>query len=372
MKVRECGRKFATTRAQSHTFPRHANVKLTSMHCTLLIPDLLPPHELGSEPYAGLRLAHLGTILARGNTARHPPVTREDWLCERYGVPRQQDLPLAALMLKADGGGPANPYWLCADPIQLRVDRNRLIIAGRATDFSDGETRDLMAALNQHFAADGIVFCAPTPARWYLRCQRVPQLVTTPLARALNRSIKHHLPQGGDALAWHRVMNEAQMILHNHPVTAAREARGAAAANSIWLWGGGALPVIAQSHYTATWGGDHLTRAFAIAASIAHHDLPADGTAWLATATAGYHLLELDAPANALHAGDVTNWRTQIEALDEQWINPLLAALRARKIDTLTLTACNSENLLAATAAAADMRRFWRRARPLAAYAGLA
>jgi hypothetical protein len=340
------------------------------MHCTLLIPDLLPPQELGSEPYAGLRPAHLGTMLARGNTARQPAVTREDWLCERFGVPRQQDFPLAALMLKADGGEPANHYWLCADPVQLRVDRNRLIIAGRAADFTAAETRGLMAALNQHFAADNIFFCAPTPARWYLRCEHVPQLVTTPLARALNRSIKHHLPQGADALAWHRVMNEAQMILHNHPVTAAREARGAASANSIWLWGGGILPAITQPHYTATCGGDHLTHAFAIAAGIAHHDLPADGAAWLAGATTGHHLLELDAPGDALRAGDVTSWRTQIETLDEQWINPLLAALRAKKIDTLALAACNSENLLASTTAPADLRRFWRRARPLAAYAG--
>lgn len=342
------------------------------MHCTLLIPDLLPPQELGSEPYAGLRPLHLGTVLARGNTARHPAVTREVWLCERFGVPRQQDLPLAALMLKADGGEPGNSYWLCADPVQLRVDRNRLIIAGRATDFSAGETRDLMTALNQHFAADGIVFCAPTPARWYLRCERVPQIVTTPLARAVNRSIKHHLPQGADALAWHRVMNEAQMILHNHPVTAAREARNAAVANSIWLWGGGTLPAISHAPYTATWGGDHLTRAFAIAGGIAHYDLPADGTTWLAGVSAGHHLLELDAPADALRAGDVTSWRVQIERLDEQWINPLLAALRAKKIDTLTLTGCNSESLLESTATPADLRRFWRRTRPLAAYMGTA
>ncbi len=58
----------------------------------------------------------------------------------------------------------------------------------------------------------------------------------------MNRSINSHLPRGDDALAWHRVMNEAQMIMHAHPVTAAREARGAPPANSIWLWGGGTLP----------------------------------------------------------------------------------------------------------------------------------
>ena len=38
----------------------------------------------------------------------------------------------------------------------------------------------------------------------------------------------------GDAL-----LNEAQMVLHAHPVNEAREARGEPAVNSLWLWGAG-------------------------------------------------------------------------------------------------------------------------------------
>jgi hypothetical protein len=34
-------------------------------------------------------------------------------------------------------------------------------------------------------------------------------------------------------------MNEAQMILHDHPVNARRAARGLPPANSVWLWGFG-------------------------------------------------------------------------------------------------------------------------------------
>ena len=339
------------------------------MHCTLLIPDLLLPRDFGSEPYAGLRLPALGAMLARGDTVMRPALAREEWLCDRFGVPAQQDRPLAALMLKADGGEPAHHYWLCAEPIQLRVDTHRLIVAGRAGDFTPEETRELIAALNQHFAEDDMIFFAPSPSRWYLRAPHTPRLTTTPLARALNRSVKHHLPQGDDALAWHRVMNEAQMILHDHPVTAAREARGAIAANSIWLWGGGTLPAALHAPYAGTWGGGYLVRALAAAAGIAHAELPAHGEAWLDGVADGRHLLAIDAPANALHASGAADWRAEIAALDDLWIRPLLAALRAKKLGGLGLIACNSGSLLETNLEPANLWRLWRRSRPLAAYA---
>lgn len=350
---------------------RDASAKLDStMHCTFLIPDLLPPSELGAEPYTDLRVPGLCMLLARGETVLRPRLASEDWLCERFGVTRQHDRPLAALMLKADGGEPRHDYWLCAEPIQLRVDRNRLIVAAHIADYTAAEAAELTAALNGHFGADGLEFSAPTPSRWYVRTQRAPALTTTPLMHALNRSIKHHLPQGTDALAWHRVMNEAQMILHTHPANVARETHGAAVANSIWLWGGGMLPAVSRPSYTATWGGGQLTRALAVTASIAHHELPANGTEWLTAASAGDHLVVLDAPAEALRDGDVLAWRDRLIAIDTQWVRPLLDALRAITIADITIVACNRENLLESTVTRSGLRKFWRRARMLSTYAG--
>lgn len=339
------------------------------MLCTLSIPDLLPPAELGAELSAGVRVPALATLLARGFTACRPPLAHEEWLCANFGVARQHDLPLAPLMLQADNGDPADAFWLCAEPVQLRVDRNRLIVAERIADYSAAETAALLAALNLHFKTDGLEFCAPTPARWYMRAERVPDLTTTPLTHALNRSIKHHLPGGAEALAWHRVMNEAQMILHAHPVNAARETCGAAAANSIWLWGGGTRPAAGASAYTAAWGGGAVVRALALAAGVTHHELPATGAAWLASANGEHHLIVLDAPAEALRAGDVAAWRDQLGAADAQWLAPLAHALRAKAIEEIALVACNRECMLETRVTRADLRRFWRRAQPLATYA---
>jgi hypothetical protein len=160
------------------------------------------------------------------------------------------------------------------------------------------------------------------------------------------------------------------MILHAHPITASREARGAQPANSVWLWGGGTLPALSQPPYTTVWSNEHLTRALARAAAIAPADLPADGADWLAGASPGEHLIVIDTLSDALRAGSGTLWRERIEAFDEFWLRPLLGALRAKKIGGITLVACNEDSLLETSLARADLRRWWRRARPLSEYAG--
>ncbi len=344
------------------------------MHCTLLISDLLLPSAWGEPPCQDPRLPILETLLARGSVVREPALERDAWLCRAFGVARQHDWPVAALTLAADGIDPQHYYWLRADPVELRVDRSRLVMAGGVSDLDANESRDLVAALNKHFARDGITLLAPFPQRWYLRVERAPGIATTPLARAANHAIDRHLPQGDATLDWHRVINEAQMVLHEHAVNAAREARGAATVNSVWLWGGGTAPAVSHPLYHSVWGGDVLTRSLAAAAGIAQHHLPDSGTAWLAAAAAAgdNHLLVFDQMSDALRAGNIATWREQLAMLERDWMAPLLPALRARNISVITLVAINSENLLEATLTPAQWWRLWRRARPLASYAGAA
>ena len=341
------------------------------MRCTLLISDLLPPAAFGSVPLQDLRFPSLETLLARGTVVRQPALERDAWLCRAFGVTKQQDWPVAPLTLAADGVDPQHYYWLRADPVELRMERNRLVLARTVPDLDATETRELIAALNLHFARDGITLLAPFPQRWYLRVDRAPGIATTPLACAVNRDIEAHLPQGDAALDWHRVINEAQMVLHEHAVNVAREARGAALVNSVWLWGGGAAPAIGRPLYPAAWGDDALTRSLAAAAGIARRDLPGNGAAWLtATAAAGDdHLLVLDQLSDALRVGGIAAWREQLALFERDWMAPLASALSARKITAITLVATNRDNLLEATLTPARWWRLWRRPHPLASYA---
>ena len=342
------------------------------MRCTLLISDLLLPNAFGNEPYQDTRLPVLESLLAHGTLVRQPALERDAWLCRAFGVAKQHDWPVAPLTLAADGVDPQHYYWLRADPAELRMERSRLVLARAVSDLDPTESRELIAALNRHFARDGITLLAPFPRRWYLRTDCAPGIATTPLARAANRDVEAHLPQGDAALDWHRVLNEAQMVLHEHVVNEAREARGAAIVNSIWLWGGGTAPAVGRPLYHAAWGDDALTRSLAAAAGIARHELAGNGAVWLTTATAAdeHHLLVLDYLSDALRTGGIAAWREQLATLERDWMAPLASALRAGKISAITLVAINSDNVLEATLTPALLWRLWRRVRPLASYAG--
>jgi len=74
---------------------------------------------------------------------------------------------------------------------------------------------------------------------------------TTPAAAARGARVDEKLPSGPDAMRFHALMNEAQMLLHEHPVNAEREARGEPALNSIWFWGGGVMAAAKARPFSA-------------------------------------------------------------------------------------------------------------------------
>ena len=55
------------------------------------------------------------------------------------------------------------------------------------------------------------------------------------------RNLRDLMPAGRDGARVRSLVNEIQMLLHEHPVNAARSARRQPAINSVWLWGIGSL-----------------------------------------------------------------------------------------------------------------------------------
>lgn len=343
------------------------------MHCHLLIPDLLLPRAAAGvpDPYQGLHLPALETLLGRAHLEAHSCEGEVAWLCRQFGATRQQDWPVASLTLVADGGDPANAYWLRADPVHLHVARDQLILVDPDTfALQQDEAEQLVASLNQHFAVDGLVFEARRPGRWYVRLDRPADLETTPLPQVTGKHIDPYLPRGGDALRWHTLLNEIQMLLFTHPVNEAREAAGELPVNSIWPWGGGRLPENLQCPFQQIWADNLLAQGLALATPAPLAERPADASAWLAQAvTAGAHLIVLDALQGAAQYSDATGWQDGLQQLEQDWFAPLLAALRQKKLQQLTLHAVATGACRQFSATAGDVRKFWRRPRPLAAWA---
>lgn len=341
------------------------------MHCHLLIPALFPPSALTREndPLHGVAAPALQALLARGNCMLTPASDMESWLCETFGVARQQDYPSAAFSALGDGLDAGSGCWLHADPVHLGVERDQLILTeASAFPLAREEADALIVTLNQHFAPDGLNFVASLPQRWYLRLEHAPALTTHGLYQAAGNNIHALLPAGPDAMRWRALLNEVQMLLFEHPVNVAREARGIAPVNSIWPWGAGILPQSSpHCSFEGVWGNDPLVRGLARAGSIADDRLPENAATWLKHLHPGNHLAVLDSLLPLACYGDAHAWRDQLAWLEQHWFAPLKQAVQGGHI-TLTLHAPTPAGTLACTASRSGLWKLWRPARSLIHY----
>lgn len=323
------------------------------------VPDLVPAP---SDPALPRRCPSLHRWLSRARLARAPAAAFDAVLCQRFGVTRQHDWPVAALTLLADGEAPGAACWLRADPVTVQATRADLVLAAaQGAALARDETEALLAALNRHFAPEGLRFHSPHPERWYLQTEAPAAIETVPLHQAIGRSIATLLPRGTDALSWHRRLNEIQMLLHDHPVNAAREARDVAPVNALWLWGGGRLSRCEAGGAITIWGGTPLVRGLAACAGRPCHALPADGRAWLQVAADGAHLISLDAGTPGLPSAE--RWH----ALERDWFEPLTGAVRAGALASAkVITHCGDERLTF-TLSQVNLWKLWRNALPVPA-----
>lgn len=168
---------------------------------------------------------------------------------ERAQLLRHFDLlprgwPMAAITREMDAGDAVLHRWLRADPAHVRPDMTgaRVLAIGEL-GLDAAEAEALLKPLRPLFGDAGFQISAPVPSRWYLALpveSRLPAFA--PPEQVLGDDLFTHLPDGPDGRRWRALLNEAQVIMHNHPVNAARIAEGKLAVNSLCFWGAGTLP----------------------------------------------------------------------------------------------------------------------------------
>jgi hypothetical protein len=342
------------------------------MQCTLLIPHLFWPDETATSVTRDLELPQLTKLLARASSDRFSAISTEGWMCEAFDVARQHDWPIAPLTFAIDGGNAGDDYWLRADPVHLNVTRDRLVLADSALfELRAEEAQSLVATLNAYFAESGLLFQAPHPKRWYAKLARPPAVATRGISEVAGQDVRRHLPAGAEALAWHRLFNEIQMLLHEHPTNESREARGEPPVNSVWFWGGGTRPAVSARHFQYVWSDNITAVALATAAGAHAKPLPADAETWLKSAVpspAASHLITFDALATAVAYRDSEAWRTATASLESRWLAPLLRALRANRLTRITLVALGESHAYRFVLGRSDLLKLWRRPRSLSSY----
>ncbi len=326
-----------------------------------LIPHLFPTGRLLETATQDLRLPALQTLLARGSRQPCPAEGMEAALCEALGIARQQDWPLAPISLVADGGVAGEAYWLRADPVHLRVMRDRIVLAGDDTfELTQTESDALATTIGQHFGTDRSPM-PRHPKRWYLRLDRAPRLNTCARSVAAGRDIEPLLPQGADATSFRAWLNEVQMLLHDHPVNLARETRGELPVNALWLWGGGCLPVSPPASTAPLY--TRNADAQALGAFCAMRVLPPPEQLDLSLLASGGVML-LDNLTYAGQYGDAYGWREALRELERDWFVPLQSALRRSGPQGLCVS--DPVNGKALRLHSGDAWKVWRRPQDLA------
>ena len=312
----------------------------------LIVPHLFPPKRLLEAAAQDLRLPAFETLLARGRLATCAAEGVEAQICAELGIPRQQDFPVAPITLLYDGGESGKHYWLRADPVHLRVMRDRIVLADSSElRLSQPEADALALSIGEHF---GAAFSPQPlhPERWYLRRDQAPRLRTTPISIAVGCDIDPLLPQGEDAMLFRAQLNELQMLLFEHPVNQARETRGELPVNSLWLWGGGCVPAVPKTAGSKTavalYSNDADVVALGRFCGVDAATMPSLFSDELIEEN---KLIVLDQLKEAGQYGDAFGWREAISVLERDWFAPLLAHLRWHASEMRLLDPINGKSL---------------------------
>jgi hypothetical protein len=216
----------------------------------LLIPFAACRSEGGNAALSTLQLPHLAQLLAR---LTPEPLGEGEGDEFSLSTPHERALAHALGMSAPDGLLPwaaleasknhlKGHAWAFISPCHWQVGANHIAMSGQALpDFSEAESRALMAAMQPYFEEDGLALHFDSPNRWLASGDVFKDLPTASLDRVVGRNVENWMPRSPQAAPLRRLQNEMQMLLYTHPINDARSARGVLPVNSFWLSGTGAL-----------------------------------------------------------------------------------------------------------------------------------
>lgn len=341
--------------------------------CTVVMPGLfdVQSSERQSVFEQTVGLTELASFFSRAKREPFSSANVESVVFDLFGVVRDKsmDTPVAAASYLSDAGQPAQAWCLRADPVNLVPDRDHLVLMGpESLSLSQPEADQLVEDLNKLFSDDGWRFEACTPTRWYVHLPSDPLLRTYDLSQVRGHAIDDYLPAGPNGKQWHGIMNEVQMVLHTSVVNIERQAAGRLSISSVWFWGGGKTPDITQSRWSKLWSNESVSLGLAELSHTPRKDLPKNASEWLEAAISpGAHLLMLDDLQQAWQYDGVSVWAQRLREINDEWIAPLLIALRSGEITELSLCTCQGHRF---TLTRAGLKRWWRRKKQLSDFYG--
>jgi hypothetical protein len=276
-----------------------------------------------------------------------------EWLLEPTGVaPLLGDWPAGPTVTAAQGLPlDAVTTWCLAQPVHLATGLDHLRLAALADAVpSADEARAITATLGTHFG-DVMSVAGYAEGSWLLNFPRLLECATHPPETVVGHDVHDFMPAGRDGARVRSVMNEIQMLLHEHPVNERRVRARQLPINAWWLWGFGTgrstLP--ATQPGAGTWSlrtDDRWLRALWSLAGKGH----ADAGAGLIDALAQDTLIAVSPPP-------AQRTEESLAAIDAGLLSWLAAQVRTGAIGRLELLAGDVSLRVDAFA----RFKFWRR-----------
>lgn len=345
-------------------------------HLELLIPFGLPV-DMADDLLRQLQAPALASLLGRSNKT-----VPKHWEAFSRALPHEHHLA-NALQLRTPDSIDASPAfaatawqqyeqqadsgtWFLLNPVHMHIARDHLILTDmRQLSMSEEESRALFVTAQELIEEAGRTLHYCTPKTWLMRADAWAGLQTATPDAACGHNVDIWLPKGEAERHWRKLLNEVQMAWHIHPVNAAREARGAAAVNALWLWGAATL----DSHDSRLQTNCARLRFFhdanetgPMAQLLPHSPIATAGEALQRftdkNATVIGLLDDLSGPALA---SDWGVWLERMQTLEQNWFAPIQSALREGHLDRLSLTLSHSHSLRTFTCTRHSHRKFWKR-----------
>ena len=222
-------------------------------------PDAPPPR---SAEEAAARAAGWPDVpdVPRIGWRREPSEPVEATLLRALGMPLPDGAPVPSAnawredlagdaRADVEAGLAAGEAVLRADPVHLAPDRDTALLhAPEALGLDRAESDALVGALAGFVAADGLRLHAASPERWYLVGPGLPASPLPPPQSVSGRRLAD-LDAGGDPgpapgtgaglapAALRGLASELEMLLHGHPVNAARRAGGRPPVTGLYFHG---------------------------------------------------------------------------------------------------------------------------------------
>lgn len=330
---------------------------------TLYIPGLFGP-DIALHPDDLPSLPALNWFLSRGVCQNVQQLSASYTLCDLFGLSADKsgDYPVAAISRLTDDNQHPEGLWLRADPVHVSADRDGLIlIDNNRFTLTQSDALALAADINLLFEPYGITIEVPVATRWYLRVNEKYEIKTVPVDSIIGKDILPFMPTGDDRINVIQLMNDIQMTLHNADVNKRREEEKQLPINSVWFWGYGELPKIINRNWSFVVSDEILAKGLSMVAATPFQDLP-DSYNDLADKGSSYNgLIVLNSFQKFSYYHDLEGWLEALLSVEENWFVPLLAALKSKQLDQLTIRTELNEIKLDKT----DRYKFWKKKKTL-------